>query len=151
MAKTTQHESINLSLTEETVAAACAIVEAGNFRYIAAQRLGIPRNTWSSWLTRGRKELREHADGKRDKLTVKATLVLELDKAEARCHQRLLQDVVESENVQAKMWFLERRYNKLYSKNPNARIDDDTGEEVEVSATDILAEKLAQLLDATEE
>ncbi len=143
----TSNERIDLSLTDELVKKACDIVEAGNFRYIAAQRLGIPRNTWASWLTRGRKELKEHTAGDRDRLTVKASLVVELDKAEARCHQRILQDVVDSDNVQAKMWFLERRYNKLYSKNPNARIDDESGEEIELNAAQILAEKLAQFLD----
>ena len=143
----TSNERIDLTLTDELVDKACAIVEAGNFRYIAAQRLGISRTTWISWLARGRRELKEAEEGKRDRLTVKASLVVKLDAAEARCHQRILQDVVDSDNVQAKMWFLERRYNKLYSKNPNARIDDESGEEVELDASQILAEKLLQFLE----
>ncbi len=65
-----------------------------------------------------------------------------------RCHQLLLQDVIGSDSVQAKQWFLERRYNKLYSKNPNAHVDDETGEESKVDALEILAEKLRTLLDS---
>ena len=146
--RATQKESLNLSLTDDLVAKACAIVEAGNFRYVAAQRLGIPASTWNSWLHRGKKELREFAADKRDDLTVKATFVRELDKAEARCHQRLLQDVVESDSIQAKQWFLERRYNKLYSKNPNVNFDDETGETTKVDAFEVLAEKLRTLMDS---
>ena len=41
-----------------------------------------------------------------------------------------------------------RRYNKLYSKNPNAHVDDETGEESKVDALEILAEKLRTLLDS---
>lgn len=145
--RATPQEAVNLSLTDDLVREACRIVEAGNFRYVAAQRLGVPASTWNSWLHRGKKELREFASGKRDHVTVKATLVRELDKAEARCHQRLLQDVVESDSVQAKQWFLERRYNKLYSRNPNARIDDETGEETKVDALEILADKLRTLME----
>jgi hypothetical protein len=146
--KSTQMESLNLSLTDDILREACQIVEAGNFRYVAAQRLGVPASTWNSWLHRGKKELREYASGKRDHVTVKASFVRELDKAEARCHQRLLQDVITSDSIQAKQWFLERRYNKLYSKNPNARIDDETGEETKVDALEILADKLRTLMDA---
>ena len=146
--RATYNEAFNLSLTEDIVAEACRIVEAGNYRRIAAKRLGIPLNTWNSWLQKGKKEMREYAAGKRTHVTVKATLVRELDKAEARCHQLLLQDVIGSDSVQAKQWFLERRYNKLYSKNPNAHVDDETGEEAKVDALEILAEKLRTLLDS---
>jgi hypothetical protein len=147
----TPNERIDLSLTEDLVKKACAIVEAGNFRTIAFQRLGISKNTWASWIQRGKKEIREFDAGKRDKLTVKATLVRELDAAEARCHQRLLQDVVDSEDPRVKTWFLERRYGKLYSRNPNAHVDDETGTEVKLDANQVLAEKLGQLLGALNE
>jgi hypothetical protein len=145
--KATQMESLNLSLTDDLVREACKIVEAGNFRKVAAQRLGVPMSTWNSWLQRGKKELREFSSGKRTSVTVKASFVRELDKAEGRCHARLLQDVISSDSIQAKQWFLERRYNKLYSKNPNAHIDDETGEESKVDALEILADKLRTLMD----
>lgn len=148
MAKKTYSERIDLGLTDAIVEKACAIVAAGNFRYVAAQRLGVPKGTWQGWLTRGRKELAEYAEGKRErkKLTVKAKLVTELEKAEGECHSRLLQDVLDSNSIQAKQWFLERRYNKLYSTNPNAHIDDETGETETFDAAAILAEKLRQFM-----
>lgn len=143
----TYAERIDLTLTDEMVAEACAIVERGNFRYVAAQRLGVSHGTWASWLERGRKELREHTSGKRDTLTVKAKLVVELERAEAQCHERLLQDVLEADDPRLKMDFLKARYGKLYSRNPNARIDDETGEKVKIEIAEILADKLSQFMD----
>jgi len=45
------------------------------------------------------------------------------------------------------MWFLERRWNKLYSRNPNAVIDDETGETIKRDMVAQLAEKLAQFVE----
>jgi uncharacterized protein (DUF2384 family) len=114
---------------------------------MAAAKMGIPIQTFNGWSVRGKKELRDHAAGRRKTLTIKADLVQARDAAEARCHEKILLDVVTSDSIQAKQWFLERRWNKLYSRNPNARIDDETGAEVKVDALDLLAEKLRGLME----
>jgi hypothetical protein len=139
---------VNLTLTEDILQEAVKIVRQGNFRYVAAARVGVPFNTWNGWIKRGRNELKDYANGIGDEeLTIKARLILELDRVEAECHAQILEDVANSDNVTAKMWFLQRRYNKLYSKNPNAHLDDETGEMVHRTASDILAEKLLQFLE----
>jgi hypothetical protein len=150
MPKRKQHnrDNVNLTLTEDLIREAAAIVRKGNFRYVTANKLGIPQDTWNRWLQYGRGELRAYIHGcGPEELTLKARLVLALEKAEGECHATLLEDVIESDNVQAKIWFLQRRYNKLYSKNPNAHVDDETGEVIRRSATEILADKLAQFLE----
>ena len=79
-------QHINLSLTEDIIREACEIVGAGNFRYVAAGRLGIPLKTWNSWVKRGKNELEDYRSGNREELTLKAQFVTELEQAEARCH-----------------------------------------------------------------
>lgn len=142
----TYSERVDLTLTPEMVKKVCAIVARGNFRYVAFQEVGVQRSTWAAWVTKGRKELREFAEGKRDKLTIKATLVVELDRAEAKAHTRILKDVVESDDPRLKMDFLKARYNKLYSRNPNAHVDDEDGTETQVDALELLADKLRSLM-----
>ena len=56
-------------------------------------------------------------------------------------------DVIEAEDPKCKMWFLERRWNKLYSKNPNAKIDDETGETIKNDLLAQLADKLAEFVE----
>ena len=149
--RATRSEALNLTLNPEIVKEAARIVGDGNFRYMAAQELGIPLSTFQRWIYEGRREIREFGEGKRDKLTVKADLVFAMEKSEAKAHKRLLADVVGSEDVKAKIWFLERRWNKMYSRNPNAHIDPETLEEEKKSGAQVLAEKLSQLLEAVEE
>lgn len=135
----------SLTLNEKVIDRLVEIVRRGNFRKTAADELGIPPGTFNSWLQRGKRELRDYAAGRLDELTLKARLIQELARAESRAHADILRDVVNSEDVRAKMWFLERRYNKQYSKNPNAHIDDETGEQSKVDALQLLAEALAQI------
>ena len=141
------------TLTEELIQEACAIIRDGNFRTIAFGKLGIPTYTWSSWVKKGNHELKDLAAEKitEEDLSLMAMMCLELNKAEAECHEELLLDVLHSGSPELKMKFLQRRYGKLYSANPNA-IEDESGEEVQRSAMDILAEKLANfVVDAEEE
>jgi hypothetical protein len=35
----------------------------------------------------------------------------------------------------------------MYTKNPNAKIDDESGETIKIDAASLLAEKLSQLLE----
>lgn len=135
-----------VKLTEDLVKKFAAIVAAGNFRYVAAQSLGIPQATITSWCASGRKEIEEFVEGKRETVTIRALLLQEIEKAEANVHQTIIRDVVLGDNMPAKLWYLERRYNKLYTKNPNAYIDDEAGKEITREASDILVEKLASFI-----
>ena len=140
-------DRFDLGIDADLVKKLSKIVEAGNFRYVAIQRLGISQNTFADWIRKGKKELRDFEAGRRDWVSTRAILVEELEKAEGKCHARILQDIVSSDNLNAKMWFLERRYNKMYTKNPNAKIDDESGETIKIDAASLLAEKLSQLME----
>ncbi len=140
-------DRFDLGIDADLVKKLSKIVEAGNFRYVAIQRLGISQNTFADWIRKGKKELRDFESGRRDWVSTRAILVEELEKAEGKCHARILQDIVSSDNLNAKMWFLERRYNKMYTKNPNAKIDDESGETIKIDAASLLAEKLSQLME----
>ena len=130
-----------LTLTDRVIEEAAAIVGAGNFRYVAFQRLGIPVATFQAWIRKGLKDRRDGSDSKQ------ADLVRALDMAEGECHAQLLQDVLSADDPRLKMDFLRARYNKLYSNNPNAHLDDETGEMIKREAAEILAEKLSRFLD----
>jgi hypothetical protein len=136
----------SLELTQEVIDKLAATVARGNFRYVARGRAGIPEGTFKSWLATGRKELREIESGKRKEETLRSKLVMALDKAESDVHSRIVEDVLESDNLKLKMDYLYRRYGKLYSKNPNSH-DDDTGETVKIDALELLAEKLSTFIE----
>ena len=126
-------------LTRETIHQAAKIVADGNFRKHAFAAMGVPYHRWHTWIKEGRKELREHFEGKREakECTLYSDLVLALEKAEGKCAVGMLHDVTKAKNehgnpdVRAREWFLERRYNKLYTRNPNARVDGEESEEDE--------------------
>jgi len=134
-------------LTEEVIEQLCSIVANGNFRYIARQDVGIPEDTFRAWVKAGRKEIRDYFAGKAEAVTLRAVLVQRLEQVESKVHQDIIRDVLLSENVNAKIWYLERRWNKLYSKNPNTQIDDESGEEIKVDPLELLRDKLKGLLD----
>ncbi len=142
-------DRFDLDITPELIRKMARIVEAGNFRYVACQRMGISQNTFSTWIRKGNKERREYEAGRQDWVSSRVLLIEALEEAEGKCHSRLLQDIVSSDNLTAKMWYLERRYNKMYSKNPNAKIDDESGETIKIDATAILAERLSQLIEGS--
>lgn len=145
-AKPKPKQSSRLKLTQEIIDNAAEIVGRGNFRYVARGKLGIPEGTWCSWMTHGRKNLREVEGGSGRALSLQAKLVMALDKAENDVHARIIEDVLTSDNLKLKVEYLYRRYGKLYSKNPNAH-DDDTGETVKVDPLELLAEKLAPYME----
>jgi hypothetical protein len=138
-------------LTEELIAKMAEIVRKGNFRMVALQRLGISKNTYSKWMEVGRKQIRDVEQGRRKAVLLQGKLVIALDDAEGFVHGRMIEDILKSDNVAARQWYLERRFNKLYSRNPAAHLDDETGETVKIDASALLAEKLAQLVGGDEE
>lgn len=139
--------SSSLTLTQEIIDKAAAVVQLGNFRYVARGTLGIPEGTWKSWLAHGRRDLLE-GDGD----SLQAKLVMALDKSENIIHAKIIEnvmalDVTNPAAMKLQLDYLYRRHGKLYSKNPNAH-DDDSGETVKiVDPLAALAEKLDPFCD----
>lgn len=137
-------------LTEGVLKQFVEEVRRGNFRTVARQRLGISQSTYDQWMRTGRKQIREYHQGKRSKLLLQGRLVIELDRAEGYIHGQMVQDILEQGSIHARMWYLERRFRKLY--NPHAiATDDETGKEIEVDASSLLADKLKALLPPKDE
>ena len=113
---------------------------------VARQRLGVSVSTYDKWIKSGRKQIREVESGKRKSLLLQGKLLIALDEAEGFVHGQMVEDILEKGSIQARQWYLERRFNKLYSRNPAAHLDDETGKEVKIDATALLAEKLKVLL-----
>jgi transposase-like protein len=129
------------ALTPQLITEAAEFIGQGNFRYVAAQRLGVNQNTFQSWIQTGKK----HIEIERDSLEAK--LAYEVERAEAECHSRILSNVLASDDVKLQLEFLRLRYNKLYSKNPNAHHDDETGTTEKVDVAALLLEKLSQFAE----
>jgi len=131
-------------LTDELVIDFCRIVAAGNFRYTAAQRLGIPYHTIKSWMARAKKETEAFREG--DEPSVFVHLYMTVQAAEAHLQQALVQDVAVNGDLKSKIWFLEHRWNKLFSKNPNVILDDDEMEVQRVDPVALLGDKLREIM-----
>lgn len=139
-----------VALTPDVIDEAARIVGRGNYRTVARQMIGIPHGTWSLWIKAGKEEIAAFSRGERETVGYRAVLVQALEKAEAEVHQTIIRDVITGDNMQAKLWYLERRYNKLYTKNPNAHVDDESGEEVARDAAEILADRLRAFIEDPE-
>lgn len=142
--------SKNLALTEEIIRNAARLAKYGNFRSDIYKALKIPRGTFDAWITRGKKELKEHAAGVRDKVSLKAKLLLELEAAEAQAKNGVFEQILESDDLDLKFKFITKRFGRQF--NDMRYIDDDTGEvkEQQQSAIDSIASKLLNFLDDEE-
>lgn len=138
-------------LSQKLIDEMVAIVEKGNFRTVACQRLGISPNTYRGWQQAGQKQLREVESGIRKEPLLQGKLIIALDRAEGYVHGRMVENVLENGTVRDQQWFLERRFNKLYSRNPNAHRDDETGEDHKLDARQELAEKIQRILEGKDE
>ena len=140
--------SKNLALTEEIIRNAARLARYGNFKQDIRASLKIPKGTWTSWMQRGRKELKEQSAGLRDKVSLKAKLVLELEAAETEAKNGVFKEILESEDLDLKFKFITKRFGRQFN-DTSTYIDDETGEEKEssVSALDSIAQKLLNFLD----
>jgi len=146
-----------MTLTNAVVDQLVEKVERGTFRRFAASELGITNTRLWKWIDAGKKQIEQVEEGDRVNLRIQGELVLKLNAAYARCHERLKQEVLEDRGLspdhrKAKIWFLEKLFSKEYIGNPNKGFDDETGKEVPV-ATDgaaLLADKLKTLLESSE-
>jgi hypothetical protein len=103
--------------------------------------------TFRRWMARGvadRKKLEKAGEGEP---SLYVLLVDAMEKAEGDAHAQGVEDVLTSGDPKLVLKFLTLRYNKLYNKNPNARVDDETGEEQKIDAKALLREKINALLD----
>jgi hypothetical protein len=128
----------------------CKTVERGNFRYVACQRCGVNYSRLKKWLEKARKERRRHDDDggmcKGEKPSLHLHLLERLEQAEGEIHAACIEDILDSKDPKLKLEFLKLRFNKLYSNNPNVRIDDETATEVKVDAKTLLLERLVAIL-----
>jgi hypothetical protein len=79
--------------------------------------------------------------------TLQSTLCLRLDVAEGKMHADILEDVLSSKDPKVMLEFLKRRFNKQYSNNPNAHVDDETGKTEKIDVHALLADKLRALVE----
>jgi len=134
------------TLTQTIIDEACEYAALGNFRRTIYQGLGIPRGTWESWLVRGRRDIEDFTSGKIKNLGMKGKFVIALERAESEAVTSIHKNIMESEDPALQLKFLKLRHPKMYSGISNSYVDDETGEEVETSAGDLLAQKLASFL-----
>ncbi len=138
-----------LKLTQEIIDQAASIVRMGNFRYVARGRLGISEGTWKTWLSYGRRDLRESENGESE-MSLQAKFVVALDRAENEALSEIIRDVMllgsDPASVKIKLEYAYRRHGKLFSRTANG-IDDETGETVRVDPLELLAEKLKPFID----
>jgi hypothetical protein len=134
-----------LTLTPAIITKVCRVVALGNFRYVAFGNLGIHRNTWRRWLDEGKKQVASY-DPERG-LPPQGRLLIELEKAEANAHEDIIKNVLTKGSPETQLKFLRMRYNKLYTRNPNATVDDESGAENKRTAEDIIRDKLIQFME----
>ena len=118
--------------TPEVEAAILAAIEVGMTRTAAAAAVGVDRRTLASWTRRF------------------ATFRAEVEKAEARAAQRMVNQIVTAARTtwQAAAWFLERRYPEDWGRRERVDVSVDIRREAErlaaelggVSADEIIAE-----------
>lgn len=138
-------------LTWDLVKELCATVSAGNFRYVAMQKAGIHSERFKRWMSQGHRDLKLFATGElKGDLNMYCHLVVELEAAEGASHSEMIRDVLGSEDPRLVFEFMKLRYNKLYNKNPNSRIDDADGTEIKIDARTLLIERLAHFMDNDE-
>lgn len=138
--------SLPIDLTPELVEMLALEVARGNFRRVAAQRCGVATSTLYAWCSRGQKEIRDHLAGTRDALGLCGALVQAIEAAEGHVHGNIIQNILESDDLVSKRWFLEKRFAKQYTNGGLAR-DDETDETSKIEGAVVLTEKLRQLLE----
>lgn len=129
-------------LTHELIRDVCEILRLGNFRMTAAQRLGIPYGLLCRWIKRGHDDIARYQTG--DTPSMYAHFAISVDACEADCESAILEDVIHGD-TKAKIWFLEHRHNKKYTRNTNVVIDDAEGTVVRLDPLQILADRLREL------
>ena len=137
------------TITKPMIKKVCEIVSRGNFRKTAFGMLGIESETWKSWIKRGRAELKEVREGKRekDRVNLQGHLVTALIKAEATLHDKLLVNVLKKGDPELQFKFMRYRWNREYNNNPNSHFDDESGTETKIDPHALVAQRLKDLME----
>jgi len=135
----------HVKLTRAFIVEFCKQVRRGNFLRVAANRLGVSEQTCWQWRSDGRRELAEYEAGRRDTVSLRVLFLVEGDRASSDLHDRLIVDVLSSDDPKLKFEFMRRRWGKIYSANPNATEDPETGEEHTIDAVSLLLERIEAL------
>lgn len=131
-------------LCHELIRDFCDIVSKGNFRMTACRRLGIDYSTYKYWALKAKRDRAAFKEG--DEPSIYLHFIIALEMCETEMETSLVQDVVTGE-VKDKIWFLEHRWNKKYTRNSNVVLDDDEAELVRIDPVILLAERLQELRD----
>ena len=134
------------TLTEGLIKEISESVAAGNFNKLAIARCGLDEVQFYEWMRKGKRDNDRFQSGKEKKLTMEAELMLVLGVAEGALHTALLEDILSCDDPKLKLEFMRLRWAKLYSKNPNAHVDDATGEEQKVSGLDVLSRMISEYM-----
>jgi hypothetical protein len=128
------------TLTDEIFDNIVKHVRAGNFRTVAAQAEGISLHTFHKWIQRGREQLKELEDGRRnidDELPLQAQLVMAIEHAEGQSfiteHGKVLDENGDVRDRALRLTWMKARYARVFSQ-PSEVVDDQnaTAEKVDV-------------------
>ena len=140
------------SLTDELIVKLGELVRAGNFRGPSAKSLVISLHTFHTWCSTGRQHVAEIEASERMAETQQSKLVVALDKAEGRCfvadtaNIRSTEGDVRDRDLVFKLH--QKRFAKEYSP-PVVSTDDETGAQTKIDVTNMLEQRLCQLLGIT--
>lgn len=140
-------------LTTETQERIVSALRAGNYQDTAAQYAGITRQTFYSWLERGRIERERISAGEKPRKTetIYLDFVDAVETARADAEARTVALVMKAANEgtwQAAAWFLERSHPQRWGRLNRTEISGPQGGPIETTVdAEELEEKLAALLE----
>lgn len=137
--------------TQKEIELAVLTVGAGNYRDVARQRLGVSIRLWQHWLKEGKSEIEHKEEGKIKRLSAFGDFAQRIEIAEGTFHSSAVTDVAGSDDDRVKLEFLKCRFHKHYNKNPNAIIDDETGEREKIDARKAFIASLKQITGNAED
>ncbi len=136
------------SLTKPIFKEIVDLVKAGNWRLVAARAAGVNIETFKTWIDTGEKQIQEILDGTRKAMPLQAQLVMELDRAEGKCHAFHNAKVLEHAKPELRFAWLKARFPKEWAPTTTA-IDDRTGEQTEVDVVNLLVSRFQALKDSS--
>ena len=136
----------NTKLTAEVQSAIVAALRAGNYQETAAAYAGISEATFYAWLERGRNEPQ----------SIYSEFLEAVERAKAAAEVRdiaLIDKAAQDGSWQAAAWKLERKYPNRWGRINRTEISGPEGAavQIEVSAKQTLAEKLAGMLERAQQ
>jgi hypothetical protein len=138
----------NCALTKPIFKEIVDLVKAGNWRLVAARAAGVNIETFKTWIDTGEKQIQDILDGTRKAMPLQAQLVMELDRAEGKCHAFHNAKVLKDAKPELRFAWLKARFPKEWAPT-TAAIDDKTGEQTEVDVVNLLVSRFQALKDSS--